>query len=263
MDGSAQCAGAGSTAEVAAVVTAMTDGEAPFLAETLQAILQERHVGQVVVCVAVGNTWINDVVQQGGADPRIEVIAMPLMPPGAVRNEGVRHVRLPWVAFCDGDDVWCPGKVGRQLAVARRVGADIVGADHCLTDEQGRVRAVALARHLPMTSSWLVRTELMRAHPFDVTLHTAEDGEWWIRTAPFAPRARCAQVLLRYRVRAGSLSSSTPSKQRKGRIVALAGWPLVGPAVLGATWLLWWATRRERYGWCSAWGAPPATVGSR
>lgn len=239
---------------VTAVVTAMTDKEQPFLHETLSSIISDVNIEQIVLCIENNNSWINSIVEDFEPEPRLSVIRMPIMPPGAVRNKALDYVRHQWIAYCDGDDVWCEGKTRSQLAECMRTGCDFVGADHCLTDEAGHVRAIALARHLPMTSSWMVRTAIMRQHPFNEALYNGEDGEWWIRTADSVKKRRLPKILLRYRVRADSLSSATSSKRRKAKIVAFGRIPVIGLFILSLTSLVWMSTRRKEYVWQPRWG---------
>jgi len=247
--------------DVAAIVTAMTDGEQPFLYDTMTAVLSESGIGQVILCIEEKNTWFGRVLGSLLTDSRVEVLQIPLAPLGAVRNQALKHVRLPWVAYCDGDDVWCQGKTLTQLNYAATVRCDFVGADHYLTNELGKVCAFASARYIPMPSSWMVRTEVMRQHPFDespFSLAKEESGEWWSRTSGIVSKARCPQMLLRYRIRSNSLSMKTPSMQRKAKIVALASNPGLWAIIFFLTWCAWLVTRQKEYVWCKAWGQQPS-----
>ena len=171
--------------DVSGIVTAMTDAERPFLAECLNAVISDRGIAHVILCVRDSNTWIAEVLKSVRTDSRLQIIRLPAMPPGNVRNEALKYVKTEWVAYCDGDDVWCHGKTLAQRAHAAKNECDFVGGDHYLTDESGQVRAVALAMYLPMPSSWLVTcTETMQAHPFEDEkyLSGVEDHNWWFKT---------------------------------------------------------------------------------
>jgi hypothetical protein len=253
LPGSDSPTGSGIFNDVTAIITAMTDGERPFLAQTVQAVLADREIMQVIVCVSDQNNWVATTLGNLLEDTRLEILPLPLALPGAIRNQAVRHARMPWIAFCDGDDVWCLDKTRMQREYAAATGCDLVGADHYLTNEQGAIRGLGQARYLPMTSSWLVRTELMQRYLFNESLSQGEDGEWWVRTHQTVTKARCAKMLLRYRVRRQSLSSSTPSKQRKAQFVALAGMPVIGPIAFLATGVSWWLSRQNQYEWLEAW----------
>lgn len=243
--------------DVAAIITAMTDSEQPFLARTLRSVLQDPGIAQVIVCVEERSAWAETTIAPFRDDDRLRVLPLPMMLLGAVRNRALALVEHPWIAYCDGDDLWCRGKTMTQRAIAARGNCAFVGADHCLIDEADRRRAVALARYIPMPSSWLVKTEVMERYPFSESLVRGTDGEWWSRTAKTVQKVRCPQILLRYRVRSGSLSSPTPSKSRKSRIVRWAQRPILGWVIWWVTYGLWWLTRRNDYVWLSSWGADP------
>lgn len=229
--------------DVTAIITAMTDAEQPFLRECLDSVISDPGIVQVIICVQDSNAWIDEMLATR-PDP-VTIVRMPFRSLGMVRNEGVKHVKTEWLAFCDGDDVWCKGKTRIQRAYAFKHGCDFVGSDHYLTDEAGRIRAFALAKYLPMPSSWMIRTSTMREHPFADTRW--EDSEWWKRTREFVAKNRCPRLLLRYRVRAMSSSSTEPSKKRKVRAVALASIPMLGKGVLALTGCLWLLNRSHYY----------------
>jgi glycosyltransferase involved in cell wall biosynthesis len=243
--------------DVAGVITAMTDSEKPFLFETTAAVLADPNISQVVLCIEQDNTWADTVLDNLIDDPRLEIVRMPMAFLGEVRNRALEHVGMPWVAYCDGDDVWCPGKIFSQRSWADTTKSDFVGTDHCLINEDSKVCAFALARNIPMPSSWLVRTEIMKKYPFDGSLPSVEDGNWWIRTSNAFVKARCPKILLKYRVRHGSLSSGTPPKRRKAKIVNLTRSPILKEIVLFFTWCIWMITRQEKYIWLKEWGTQP------
>lgn len=246
--------------QVSAIITAMTDAEEPFLQAAVRSVLADSGIGQVILCIEEKNTWFKTVLGSLLNDPRLEVLQIPLAPLGAVRNRALKYVRLPWVAYCDGDDEWCLSKTMTQLSYALEKGCDFVGADHYLMSEQGKIRAFAPARYIPMPSSWMVRTEIMRQHPFHeepFSLRQEESGEWWHRTSGIVKRARCSKALLRYRIRPNSLSMKTASMQRKAKIVALAEKPVLGAFIFVLSWFTWAKTRQTEYLWCKDWGQEP------
>lgn len=240
--------------DVAAIVTAMTDREQPFLRATMEAVLSDSGIGQVILCVEEKNTWVDISLDSLITDSRLQVIRLPLAPPGAVRNQALNYVQLPWVAYCDGDDIWRQGKTAIQRSYASETGCDFVGADHFLTNEEGKIRAFAMARYLPLPSSWMVRTDVMRQYPFSESLYEAECGEWWVRTHGIVRKTRCPNILLRYRIRSGSLSAKTPSMRKKAQIVRMGNLPLGGALIYFLTWLMWLVTRQKSYVWFQGWG---------
>lgn len=239
--------------DVAAIITAMTDGEQPFLFDAVNAVLSDLDISQVVLCIEENNSWVHESIGDLILNPRLQIVRLPMMSAGAVRNRALTFVEKDWVAYCDGDDIWCPGKTSIQRTIARDTECDLVGADHYLTDEKMRVRAFAIARYIPMPSSWLVKADVMRQHPF-IDASGTEDGDWWIRTREQVSKVRCPRPLVKYRVRVDSISSSAPSKRRKMLIVKAAKVPVVGVVVLLLTYFVWLLTRKKKYIWLPAWG---------
>ena len=45
--------------DVAAIITAMTDGEESFLFEALEATLTDPSIGQVILCIEEKNAWVD------------------------------------------------------------------------------------------------------------------------------------------------------------------------------------------------------------
>ena len=242
--------------DVTAVVVAMTDDEQPFLPDTIRSVFSDPCIAQVVLCIETQNNWIDATLGSLVNDPLLEIVRLPLAPPGAIRNAALKYVRMPWLAYCDGDDVWCKGKI-LQRKYADTTGCDFVGADHYLTDETGNIRAFALARYMPMLSSWMVRTEVMKQYPFNETMFIAEDGQWWFRTEGKIKKARYPKMLLKYRVRSSSLSSTDASKKRKAKIVAMASIPVFGKIIYLLTGCLWLVTRKKEYDWHKGWEKRP------
>uniref|UniRef100_B8HVA1 Glycosyl transferase family 2 n=1 Tax=Cyanothece sp. (strain PCC 7425 / ATCC 29141) TaxID=395961 RepID=B8HVA1_CYAP4 len=246
--------------DVAAIVTAMTDAEKLFIQDTLEAVLTDPGIGQVILCVSEGNNWIDGVISKFISDPRLEVLRLPLSSPGAIRNQALIKVKMPWVAYCDGDDIWCNGKTLIQRSYASITQSDFVGVDHYLVSEDGKIRALSAARYLPMPSSWMVRTDIMKQFPFNELLYQGEDGEWWIRTNGSVIKTRCPKMLIQYRLRRNSLSTTTPSKQRKLKIVTLAARPGLGVIIYVLSWCVWWLSRSNKYCWHKNWNLHPTKL---
>lgn len=215
---------------VTAVITAMTDGERPYVDAAISVASSDPCIRQIIVCVSEDNHWI-------GNPEGVELLLLPLMPVGAVRNRAVERARYPWVAFCDGDDFWLPDKTSVQLRAAES-GASFIGACHYLIDEDGVTRANGFAKIIPMPSSWLIRRSLMLEIPFNESITQGDDVEWWGR-AKHCHRARCPERLIKYRVREVSLSRATFTKKRKLFFVKLAQKPLLGLPIYFLTWLRW------------------------
>jgi glycosyltransferase involved in cell wall biosynthesis len=230
--------------EATAIVTCMTDAERPFMKDTLASVVSQTAPCETIVVVEAANDWIEELCAPFSG---VEILRRPIGPPGDCRNSGVAAAKTEFVAFLDGDDVWLPTKIEKQLNVIERGERDFVGVDHMLMTEGGAVFAYALARNIPMTSSWMVRREVMLRRPFDPGLWVGEDGAWWIDTLEEVEKWRIPEPLTHYRVRGGSLSGATRSKRRKAAIAQLSALPLARPLLMAATWALHSVTERETY----------------
>ncbi|WP_242541854.1 hypothetical protein [Leptolyngbya sp. Cla-17] len=104
--------------DVAAIITAMTDAEQPFVSDTLKSVLSDPGIAQVILCIAEKNVWIDAVIGKFVTDPRLEIVRLPLKPLGAIRNQALTYVKELWVAYCDGDDVCSKGKTKIQRTCA-------------------------------------------------------------------------------------------------------------------------------------------------
>lgn len=137
--------------------------------------------------------------------------------PAAARDEGIRLLSTPWVAFIDCDDIWCPGSLQRQLEVARSTGADLVhGVSEFVGSDGGPDHAGREPRHIPVFGSWLCKRDWLLQVPIDATLRTGEDCDFYIRLKEAgAAIAKHDQIVLKYRQREGSLMDGQDSDARR------------------------------------------------
>jgi teichuronic acid biosynthesis glycosyltransferase TuaG len=218
---------------VTTIVTCMTDAERPFLAEALHSVQAQTVSTRVMLYVTDRNEWVYEVV--AGMQPGIELRRLPLAPLGCVRNEAIAAVETDLVAFLDGDDVWKPNKLRRQIDSLDARDLDVVACKHILIREDGTPYFFGFAKSIPMPSSWLGRTVMFRERPFaDVRL--AEDVLLWRQLMAEVRWAVLNDFLLRYRVRESSLSQMTPSKKRKLAYARRSRIVGVRPLLLGASY---------------------------
>lgn len=232
------------TPDVTAIVTCMTDAERPFIREALQSVQDQTMPCETIVVVLESNTWIDDVA----ADfPHMKVMRRPPGWEGAARHTAIDAARTEFVAFLDGDDVWLPTKTSRQVEFLRRGCWDLVGADYIMITEEGKPFAYGLARYMPPPSSWMVRRETMLRYPFDYNKKLLVDWQWWVSTWHTVRRFRLPELLMRYRVRGQSVSTSLPAKRRKLTLAKVSSVPAARPLLLAATYALYWLCRRRDY----------------
>ena len=220
--------------EVTAVITCMTAAELPFILETVQSVKRQTLPCEIVLYTS------HDLDVEGAlgeAAAGIELRRVPLQPPGIIRNLAVAEAKTDWIAFLDGDDLWKPTKLERQLAFARQTQSEALGCRHLLIREDGKAFFFAFAKTMPMPSSWIVRRELLVKEPFTSRL-VFEDWELWTRLRQCARTATLNDYLTLYRVRKLSASTHQSSpKRRKYLFARVSAVPGLRFVLLAASYL--------------------------
>lgn len=103
------------------VVVTLFNG-APWIEACIASILEQDWPGQIeVVVVDDCSTDDSREVVRRLPDPRIRLVCVPdNQGVSAARNRGMTEARYDWIAFNDGDDVWLPDKLSRQIALLDR-----------------------------------------------------------------------------------------------------------------------------------------------
>lgn len=147
------------------------------------------------------------------SDARLQVISNTQTPGLAGgRNTGIAAATGEWIAFCDDDDWWFPGRLQRQLElVRRRPETDFVVAG--ISIERGEDSKIRTLDSDSVTMSDLVRDRVMEAHPSTFLVRAAaisgyigpvdeelpgsyaEDYDWLLRAAREKPIASTPDVL--------------------------------------------------------------------
>jgi glycosyltransferase involved in cell wall biosynthesis len=99
--------------------------EQRFLGAAIDSVLAQTHSNWELLLCDDGSTDRSAEIARSFAecsDGRIRYLAHPGHTnhgPNATRNLGARHARGDLLAFLDGDDVWLPQKLERQVVIAR------------------------------------------------------------------------------------------------------------------------------------------------
>ena len=221
-------AGSGLRLHVGVVVPVRTP--APWLGEALRSVIQQDSppVDVVVVDDGSGERLGEAGVRGTGAtDVRLLRLADP-SGPAAARDHALANTNTDFVALCDADDVWEPGKLGAQLGamtsnpdVSLCFGrATIVGPDGQPTGERweelppGPIAPEELIpllyerNPIPASSVLMLRSAVEEVGGFAGPAPLASDWDLWLRMAAaghtflYEPEAR-----IRYRRHPGGLSN--------------------------------------------------------
>jgi glycosyltransferase involved in cell wall biosynthesis len=213
-----------------------------LLSQTLACVLDQDDVDLSVVVVDEGSTdgteeWLPGLAER---EPRLQVVRHD-RPRGlaAARNAGLAQVDTPYVAFCDDDDLWAPGKLRAQLQAlddlpgARwsctgtvSVDADLRIVGHQRPPAAGDVSTIMRAHNaVPGGGSTLVaESELLReVGGYDDWFTGCEDFEVAVKLSLRAPVAPVDRPLVAYRVWPASMSSD-PERMRRGHERVVARW---------------------------------------
>jgi len=190
---------------VAAVLTCYNEG--PYIGEAVRSVLGQTAasaIGAIIIADDGSDESTLAVLREIESwDARIEV----LYGPGgarqaAQRNVAVQATNLPFVAFLDGDDIWCPEKIDAQLqsisrdpsiglvytAFAPFADGDLESARPAnlvdITDQEDLALAYFLNDPPIMPSTVLMRRDIYLASGgMDPTIHCFEETEFYLRIA--------------------------------------------------------------------------------
>lgn len=184
-----------------------TRDRADLLALTLRSVLEQRGVDIEVIVVDDGDGPETAELVTAVGDPCIRLLSTGgSRGVSRARNLGVAGAGREWIAFCDDDDLWAPGKLAEQVSAADRERALWAYAGDVTIDTDLGVLSGheppapdeilrALSRHnsIPAgASNVIVRAEaLEQAGLFDPGLRTSEDWDLWLRLARVAGRPAC------------------------------------------------------------------------
>ena len=199
---------------------------APYIAEAIESVLNQTSDDLELLVVDDGATDGTGAIAEryASSDPRVRVIRQANAGISAARNHAMRVATGPVIAILDSDDAWDPTYLERQLSILRdRPDVDIVtgNARFLGSSLDGRPArpwpdtrpAPTLADILADETAVFIMSIFRRRvyetiGPFDESLRTNEDYDFWLRAA-------CAGFVFhrndtplgRYRRRDNSLSA--------------------------------------------------------
>ncbi len=186
--------------------------------------------------------------------PSVTVIEQTNQGVAAARNRGIAEAHGEWVAFLDADDVWLPGKLTAQMAVAAATPESRMtytawsvwpsdeaspevgflqnlhqraGIEALWTGPSGWIYPQLLLDCEVWTSTVLMQRSLLKeTGSFDTQLRIGEDYDLWLRASRVTPILRVARPLALYRQHPASITRSAPNENYRGVVVAraLAQW---------------------------------------
>jgi glycosyltransferase involved in cell wall biosynthesis len=228
-----------------------------YIAATLRSVLAQHGAELEVIVVDDGSTDGSVTVVERDF-PQVKLIRRANAGVAAARNAGIAAADAPWLAFCDADDIWLPGKLSAQFdALAASQGACMSYTAWQVWPSLAPEPEPALVQQLTAESAgppwagatgWLypellldcvvwTSTVLMQRRlldevgGFDMGLRIGEDYDLWLRLSRVTRIERVARPLALYRQHPGSITRGAPQENYRGRVVqkALDTWGLAGP----------------------------------
>lgn len=224
-----------------------------YIASTLRAVLAQQGVELEVIVVDDGSTD-GSAALVAQAFPEVRLIQRANAGVAAARNAGIAAASHAWIAFCDADDIWLPGKLAAQfsaLAAQPQSRMSYTAWEVWFSDapEPSAAEIAALAQvDRPGPTGWLypellldcvVWTSTVLAHRsvfdevgvFDTGLRIGEDYDLWLRASRVTRIERVTRPLAFYRQHPASITRGVPRDNYRGRVVqrALDAWGLAGP----------------------------------
>jgi glycosyltransferase involved in cell wall biosynthesis len=210
-------------------------GVEKYIAEAVRSVLAQTFSNFELLIIDDGSPDRSIEICQQFTDPRIRIIQQPNRGLSGARNTGIRHAKGEYLAFLDGDDLWAPEKLEKQVAHlddSPKVGLSF--SRSAFVDEAGKdLKTYQMPQLTGITTGYLlcgnpvgngsapvVRQEVFQAIGkatasgevgyFDESLRRAEDIECWLRIAIQTPWLieGIPEPLTLYRVNAGGLSAS-------------------------------------------------------
>ncbi len=209
-----------------------------FLAETIESVLAQTRPAAEILVIDDGSTdRTREVAASFGT--RITLQSKPNGGPASARNLGMRRATGEYLAFLDGDDLWYPEKLERQVATMEANSrVDLLFSEAWMFRDEGgarqRLRKIGytgdptfrqllFGDFIPNSTVLLRRSVIERVGWLneDRGLIGVEDYEYWMRVAYHGVMAGLAEPLGLYRLREGSLMGDGREIE-KGLALALA-----------------------------------------
>ena len=192
-----------------------------YLRDAIESVRAQTFHDLEMILVDDGSTDGSREVIERYSDPdrgRVRALFRKHAGAAAARNAGIAAAAGEWLAFLDGDDLWLPGKLARQMEAAARdrsinmvaTAVQIDGSQEVIprqTPDPARLRAELLLHGclLPL-SGVLIRRDGLGGARFDERLESAQDLDLYYRISDRIRLAFIPEALVVRRERPGSIS---------------------------------------------------------
>lgn len=147
------------------------------------------------------------------------------------RNVALRNANGEYVAFLDGDDLWLPGKLEKQIQFMKEHKYMFTYTDYELVDENGKrlkilytgPKRVTYRKFLRIdyigTSTVIYKKEICPLLQIPNDIYKRNDDALWLTLSKFADCYRFPMVFSQYRRSGNSISSGSKAKLYKHHVI--------------------------------------------
>lgn len=206
------------------VITPNFNGE-KFIAETIQSVVAQTYSNwELIICDDGSTDNSRDVIKQyQNLDPRILLLQNEKrLGPAVARNRAIEIASGNYIAFLDGDDLWMPTKIEKQLEFMQRNNFVLTYSYYRLIDEEGNDLRKEFLPELELTYSELLKSNqigcLTAMYSVDQLgkifmplINKRQDYALWLKILKEDNNRKAVcipEVLAMYRVRHNSISSN-------------------------------------------------------
>jgi glycosyltransferase involved in cell wall biosynthesis len=219
-----------------------------LVAQALGSVLDQGAAVREVIVVDDGSTDGTPALVRN-FDPRVHLIEQQNAGPAAARNRGLAAASGEYLAFCDADDLWLPGKLDAQLAhLSRHPDLKMVYGriSYWYEDENGAYSDLSAQEVTPsdreidgevsgyiypellldsaihIITSLIHRSVYERVGGFDETLRTGEDYDFWLRVSRHFEMHKLSRYLARYRLHRQSTTKAPRAESNELKVLLRA-----------------------------------------
>lgn len=197
-----------------------------FIAETLDSIIAQDLQDFELIVVDDGSIDKTvEIIKQklGDVKFKYEIIECSHAGPGAARNIGVSHASCDWVAFLDSDDAWFESKLSRVLDIINTCfdinfichleniqfadGSSSISNYKNFSYDKRLDRQLYFKNFFSTSAVVLKRDLFLVSGYFDENMRNAQDYELWLKFANVIKPKMLNEVLGKYIIREGNISS--------------------------------------------------------
>lgn len=219
-------------------VCIVTYNHGHYIRECLQSILDNGYPNTEVIVSDDGSSDNNLAEMKKIFDARLSVSTLNRFGPSANLNAAIQKAKGQYAMTFSGDDVLLPGAIQKNVELIQEHGVDLLFStpqlinekselcadtkapvffSHCASDSADLFRTLFLKGNFLCATGTIVKTEILKQHPFCFSSIQLQDFEQWIR---FSKKYKVTQVsnrLIQYRIREKETNLSSSRNKIRSR----------------------------------------------